>query len=389
MINLVGSWNTETEDIALPAPASDTTFFYRIVAVDTNSVSDDGGLPQPILSNPSDIYGLSLKGTNRILIVDNFDRRSSWSRPQHFFVRSHGHAISLNGLGFESCVNDAIQNGDINLNDYDIVMYICGDDSDNDESVSAIELLKISEYLSQGGRLFISGSEIGYDLGRPNRPDIPRYNLILKSNYLGDDSGILECTGVSGTVFNGLEFKYGTVTADTYIEDWSDYIEPIGGSSPILYFKNSSLTAAIAHKGYWDPDSLQEGRLVYFAFPFETIYPEDSRTLVMNRILAYFGTGTHVDNKQALKPSSYFLAQNYPNPFNPVTKINFGLANPGNVKIEIFNVLGQHVVTLIDEKRKAGQHAIEFDGSAFASGTYFYRIKTNRFSKVRKMLLIK
>ncbi|GJQ62082.1 MAG: hypothetical protein SCALA702_11350 [Melioribacteraceae bacterium] len=91
------------------------------------------------------------------------------------------------------------------------------------------------------------------------------------------------------------------------------------------------------------------------------------------------------------KPSDYFLNQNYPNPFNPETKISFGLPQPGNVKIDVFDISGRQVSTLLDEKLDAGRHNISFEANDFklASGIYIYRLVTDNFSTSRKMLLLK
>lgn len=93
-------------------------------------------------------------------------------------------------------------------------------------------------------------------------------------------------------------------------------------------------------------------------------------------------------------PDDYFLSPNYPNPFNPVTTIAFGLPSAGRVRLEVFNLLGQKVVVLVDERMPAGVHEISWhgnsdDGVAVSSGVYFYRLETAGFSQTRKMLLIK
>ena len=93
-------------------------------------------------------------------------------------------------------------------------------------------------------------------------------------------------------------------------------------------------------------------------------------------------------------PDDYFLSPNYPNPFNPVTTIAFGLPSAGRVRLEVFNLLGQKVVVLVDERMPAGVHEISWhgnndDGVAVSSGVYFYRLETAGFSETRKMLLIK
>lgn len=88
-------------------------------------------------------------------------------------------------------------------------------------------------------------------------------------------------------------------------------------------------------------------------------------------------------------PGQFELSQNYPNPFNPSTNISFTLPNNGHIKLEVFNLLGQKVATIIDAPRSAGNHAIKFDASKLSSGIYLYRLSTENFVETRKMNLIK
>ena len=88
-------------------------------------------------------------------------------------------------------------------------------------------------------------------------------------------------------------------------------------------------------------------------------------------------------------PKKFEVSQNFPNPFNPVTKINYELPNDSKVSIKVFDILGREVGTLLDEFKTAGYHTVDFDGSSLSSGMYFYRIKTNEFEAIKKMLLIK
>jgi hypothetical protein len=94
-------------------------------------------------------------------------------------------------------------------------------------------------------------------------------------------------------------------------------------------------------------------------------------------------------NPQAENPSQFRLYQNYPNPFNPITCIKYDLPKSSNVKIKIFNSLGQKITTLVDTYKKSGTYSVDFNGSQFASGLYYYRIVTKDFSKVNKMILLK
>lgn len=87
--------------------------------------------------------------------------------------------------------------------------------------------------------------------------------------------------------------------------------------------------------------------------------------------------------------STFNLEQNYPNPFNPSTTINFSVQQAGNVTMSVYNLLGQQVATLVDQKMQAGSHSVTFDASALSSGTYIYRITSGDFVQTKKMMLIK
>ena len=88
-------------------------------------------------------------------------------------------------------------------------------------------------------------------------------------------------------------------------------------------------------------------------------------------------------------PSEYTLKQNYPNPFNPSTSIKYGLPEAVHVRLSVFNILGQCVMTLVDERKNAGFYEVTIDASKLTSGIYFYRLQTGNFTSVQKMLLVK
>ena len=89
------------------------------------------------------------------------------------------------------------------------------------------------------------------------------------------------------------------------------------------------------------------------------------------------------------QPSSYALQQNYPNPFNPSTIIEFSLAKGSHVELQIFNILGQKVATLVNGFMNAGAHSVQFNASNLASGVYFYGMKAGDFQTYKKMMLLK
>lgn len=90
-----------------------------------------------------------------------------------------------------------------------------------------------------------------------------------------------------------------------------------------------------------------------------------------------------------LIPDKFELFQNYPNPFNPVTNIKFSLPNNSKVKLDVFNIIGEHITTLIDKEMESGFYNIPFNAANLSSGTYIYRIQTEGITQTKKMLLVK
>ncbi|MFZ1320593.1 MAG: T9SS type A sorting domain-containing protein [Ignavibacteria bacterium] len=104
----------------------------------------------------------------------------------------------------------------------------------------------------------------------------------------------------------------------------------------------------------------------------------------------YFPDGlVSVNNISTEIPEKYSLSQNYPNPFNPKTVINYELQISGNAKLTVYDVLGNEVAELVNEKQNAGTYSVDFDGSNFSSGVYFYRLNAGEFSETKRMMLLK
>ena len=93
--------------------------------------------------------------------------------------------------------------------------------------------------------------------------------------------------------------------------------------------------------------------------------------------------------EKAVIPETFYVKQNYPNPFNPQTTIEFGMAERGHVEVTVFDLTGKVVQTLISGEVNAGVHKVEWNGSGYASGLYFYQVKTKNQNMIRRMVLIK
>jgi hypothetical protein len=88
-------------------------------------------------------------------------------------------------------------------------------------------------------------------------------------------------------------------------------------------------------------------------------------------------------------PLTYSLRQNYPNPFNPATEIEFTIPVAEKVKLTIYNILGERIISVVDGDLLAGKHAYRFDGRNLSSGVYFYRLEAGNFVQSRKMVLLR
>lgn len=93
--------------------------------------------------------------------------------------------------------------------------------------------------------------------------------------------------------------------------------------------------------------------------------------------------------EENIVPKEYTLSQNYPNPFNPSTIISFSLPENTKAKLEVYNLLGEKISTILNKDLPAGFHEIEFNSNNLPSGIYIYRLQTNNFSKAKKMIIIK
>ncbi len=355
--------------------------FYKIKSI------EDGGNVESI---QTDTYGVQYDSNNseKFLIVDGFDRLASYTYPYHDFAMDFGMALRKYKYSFATCSNNAVIDDDMNLNDYDAVFWNLGDESTADETFNSIEQTKVKTYLQQGGKLFVSGSEVGWDLDyKGETSDKDFYNNYLKADYDADDSEDHSVYGESGTVFEGLAFNYDDGSHGVYEEDFPDVITTSGGSSVALRY-DASKVAGIQYSGTVSGGS-SVCKVVYMGFPFETIYDESKREDLAGKILDYFGFDNTKSSVTDVIPNGFKLMGNYPNPFNNSTIIKFYLPNSGNVKVDVYNISGQKVATAYNGILNAGTNNVTFTSDKLASGIYIYSVKTSNNISQGKIMLIK
>jgi hypothetical protein len=115
---------------------------------------------------------------------------------------------------------------------------------------------------------------------------------------------------------------------------------------------------------------------------------EATTTLYYYKITLTFNPTTGIDSNKNI-PTEYLLYQNYPNPFNPTTRINYSLPENCYVSLKVYDVLGKEIATLVEKEQTQGYYTINFDGSNFPSGIYFYRLTAGKFLGTKKLILIK
>ena len=101
------------------------------------------------------------------------------------------------------------------------------------------------------------------------------------------------------------------------------------------------------------------------------------------------GSTTSVKGQREIQPRRYSLSQNYPNPFNPSTTITYGLPEKAHVCLELFNMLGQSVVVLVNSEQEVGYHSVVFEGRGLSSGVYIYRLSAAWFMQTKRLLLLR
>ena len=358
------------------------TFYFRIM----------GKNDQGELGIMSEVLGVKVSAqSSSTLIVNGFDRMTTDSNTRNYIIQ-YARPLANLGLNFDSCSNETVAQNQVNLRNYSIVIWILGEESTADQTFSLQEQNAVITYLENGGKLFVSGAEIGWDLDHYNN-GLTFYRNYLKAQYVADDANVYQLSGVSGSIFEGLNgMKFDNGSQGTYNVDWPDCIEPSGNSKVCLNYDGTTYHAAIQYEGKFG-SSTKAAKLVYLAFPFETIYPEANRNKIMERVVQFFTATTSTNNVVENVPAEFQLRQNYPNPFNSSTTIQYQLPQQSYVELVIFNLIGEKVKSLVNENQESGWHQATWDGAneagaKVASGIYLYQLKMDNRVETRRMMLI-
>jgi hypothetical protein len=199
-----------------------------------------------------------------------------------------------------------------------------------------------------------------YNMGWVDRDD-------MREVMLTDPDGDMVYTAtleVTGPAWNGFEYRYGFSNGDFHAE-------PAGYSDFAYRVRYIGMTAARTFIQPWDA-------------PQDHWTPQEDKS---DQWEAEPATSAVGDGQEIVK--RFELSQNYPNPFNPTTTIKFAIPQSSEVTLNVYNLLGQKVATLINSQMNAGSYEYHFDASRLGSGVYFYSIKAGKYSDTKKMILMK
>ncbi|MGC9083904.1 MAG: N-acetylmuramoyl-L-alanine amidase [Anaerolineae bacterium] len=339
---------TSTDGVGWSAAAVVTTTGYTLTGIPAGSLLfvrvtalNDGGE-----SFPTEVLGALTPSPNRgvrvrTLLVNGFDRLNhTMLVPEtdpaegynlrifldrmnaRNYVLQHGQAIPL---PFDSASNEAVRDGDVSLADYALVDWMLGEESAPDQTLDPTERALLRAFLEGGGALFLSGTEVGWHLDALGAdPDF--YRDVLRAQYVADDAGTYVVTPTVGSIFEGLgPFRFDA--PGMYDPDFPDVISPTAGSvAALAYVGGTGGTAAVQ---YADGCS----RLVYFAFPFETIDPS-ARSVVMARVVDFLDECLAITASVSILSPAPDSAHNTPPPFTGTVSAGMGTVVRVEVQME-------------------------------------------------------
>lgn len=336
---------TSNDGITFNLAGTTTSNTFTITALATNQITYVKLTASNVdgTSNQSEVLAATPSiQTDSILIVNAFDRNNTGNTKD--FIRQHGTAFYNYGSSFSSATNDAVIEGLIDLNNYRVVDYVLGEESTVDETFNTAEQNLISAYLDQGGMLFVSGAEIGWDLDYlGSAADQDFYHNYLKAEYVQDapnnqSSTYYQFETVEDTVFYGLGLcNFDDGNNGTYNVDYPDVITASGGAVNGLYYTGlANEYAGIYYVGLF-PLGNEIGKLVHFAFPFETVYPDTKRFDLMQLVMEFFEDETTANDTTSAHLLTFNKQLNiYPNPAENYLKIE-GINGQHTINIYAFD----------------------------------------------------
>lgn len=267
------------------------------------------------------------------------------------------------------------------LQGVDVVIWFTGDLWQ--ETLTPLDQLNIQDYLDLGGKLFITGQGIGFDMRNDQF-----FTDYMHAAYQRNFPQGVSVTG-SG-LFQGLTFGLtGSNGANNQTRQSA------------LHPRDEMAIPLCVYDQQYQGETFEAGltvdngtyRILYLAFGLEAVNSAATRADILGRGVTWLLTGLDAPQAPTATPTEFAVLQNFPNPFNPETTIPFTLPLRSDVTVKIHDLLGREVATLSQGVMDAGYHAVNFNASDLSSGVYFYTVKAvggnENFSATRKLVLMK
>jgi len=320
-------------------------------------------------------------GESKILLVDD-DAGADYER--YFYEIAQ--AASIQFTPWEI----ATQNSPADtIHHFEMVLWFTGDD--RTRTLTPAEQAVLKSYLEAGGRLCLTGQNIGYDLANNGlTADSSFYAEYLRCQFLEEGFDKKRLIGVGR---DPISTNLPHLFLDSYWgagnQQSPDCITPLEPAKTILKYLPGQQSAAIY---YFNP--VTNSRLVYLAFGLEGVCGPlpGTAAILLNRIFAWLAdcaAPVEIDSNFETVPTAFQLNQNYPNPFNSTTVICYQLPQACQVKLDLFNILGKTVNTLVDNYQNAGFYSLRLYMADLASGIYLYRLQAGNFIKIKKMIILR
>jgi hypothetical protein len=250
-------------------------------------------------------------------------------------------------------------------------------------TLTASNRAALGTYLDAGGKLFLTGQEIGWELNDAGGAGYAWYQQYLHVNYAGDDANLNTVTGVVGDpIGDNLSLA---LTAGMNI--YPDYFTPRDAAA-VGCFKYGTGTGTLIGGVRVATDAY---RLVYLGFGYEAINDPAKRNLLMSRIIHWLLLNPAGVPNEGIADQGMQIST-WPNPARGMANIDFRLPSAGDVRLDIFGTDGRLVRTLANGRREAGLNNVAWDGrdtrgNESPSGIYFYRLRGGAAEAGGKLVL--
>ena len=263
------------------------------------------------------------------------------------------------------------------------------------------DTLSFRKYLQNGGHILMSA----WQLIKSISGNINQTKIFLPGEFVYDYMFIDTVDNATTDDFKGADplfSSYPSITVDSVgLPNFEGNLISMEVFRSLI--NDGDTEALYTYRSSEDPPSVFHGQpvalrhitndlsIVIFDFPLYFMQQDEAMETI-EQALTDMGEVTGINDEEdnlAAIPREFDLNQNYPNPFNPTTVIEFALPVKSKVELSVYNILGEKIITLVNEEKDAGNHQALFNAIYLSSGIYFYKLRANDFVQTKKMILLK